>query len=171
MISKEIVIELYEYFFIKVSGYRNFTFKPKNNDLKTIENFITTIDKEYNLNTLGYNFWFDYFTYAFQQRADQKTRFGKGDIKFNWVIGKKQLEYWKNRGDSYKYFNDLFCEKYGIKRKEEQQDKKQLQEFREREKRRYFNTDEGLINCMELGLKFNVKSINCLKCNYRIHCK
>lgn len=164
--------QLYELFYGRVSGYKSYEFRFTEQYKKMVDTFLKLIDNEYGLNSISYNFWFDYFSYAFQQRGEQKTRFGKGDVKFNWVIGKKQLEYWKQRDvEHYKYFSDLFCDKYDIKKQDVKQDKKQLQDYFEREKRRFYNTLEGLLNCMELGLNFDVKSMNCVMCNNRNNCK
>ena len=66
----------------------------------------------------------------------------------------------------------IFCEKYKIQKEEQiQHNKEQFLEFREYEKKRFYNTDEGFINCLELGLKFSFKSLNCIVCNYRNKCK
>jgi len=70
----ELIKRLYGQFYSRVSGFNNYEFRFIDQYRKMTDTFLKLINKEYDLNSIGYNFWFDYFAYAFQQRADQKTQ-------------------------------------------------------------------------------------------------
>lgn len=111
-----LIVKYYEEFFGKVSGFREYSFTPKPTQAKSIENFLLLLDKEVGLESIGEAYLFDFLSYSFYLKKDQKTRFGKGVVMLNHVIGKKALEKWMDKPNNWYYWTDKFLTEYGIKR-------------------------------------------------------
>lgn len=166
--------DTYKLMYCKVTGNMNYSFNHNDRDKKVIQNFLKTIDVEYSLNNIGKQFLFQYISFAFCQRYDQKTRFGKGVVYVNHVFGAKQFEAWKNRPEEYMYHIGNFCDLFRIKfpvliENKINYDLLSLEE--EEIKKMKLNSTEGLLNCIDLTTLYSPKSINCRLCKYRNDCK
>lgn len=109
----ELISKHFEYIYIKVFNYNDFIFKPSEKQIKSITNFIKLIDKNIGIDSIGPEWVFNFLVFGFKQRVEQKTRY-KNKIPLNWVVGKKAFELYEKRGDSWMYWNSLFCTEYNI---------------------------------------------------------
>ncbi len=160
------VINLYE------SIYKKINHKiPKIGkiQLKAIRNFYDFINSQF---FVGEQWWFDYFCFQFEYFCEKDTQFGKGKILPNWVFGKQAYERWVNRDDEFwVYWVDKFIEKYKIERPkiEVGVSRKSIEIFRENERKRFFNSDYGLLHCKTNNL-FNLESKLCRICKFNSIC-
>lgn len=172
MITESDVCKRYELFFSIVTGFKDYSFTPTIQQRKIISNFLVLLDANFNLNSIDDNFLYDYFSFHFSRKFDRKTRFGKGIVPLNHICGKKALQEWLNKDEYWKYFVDEFLDKFKIKRKQFEPYKLEtLKNIEEEERKRFFNTDQGFLNCLTIDIKYSVKSKYCLICKYRKDCK
>jgi len=162
----ESVLNLYEGIYKKINGKNP---KISKTQLKAVQNFYEFI----NLQFCAYEqWWFDYLCYQFEYFCEKDTQFGKGKILPNWVFGKRAYERWLGRDDEFwLHWVDKFIEKYNIERVrvEVGVDKDSIEIFRENERKRFFNSDNGLLHCKTLNL-FNLKSKSCRICKFNNIC-
>ena len=174
----KLVCKLFEYFFQKVTGYQNYIFKPTKGDLSLLDKFLDNLDTEYDgIQSLGTNFFFQYFTFSFSHQIEMKKRggqqFGKA-IMFNWIIGDKSYKRWKNKAPEFWFFYSDFLQKYKIVLKDIEPivrvEENRVKQMKEIERRRFYNTDKGFMNCLLSGLRYS-KNKECMFCNYKKKCK
>jgi hypothetical protein len=125
------------------------------------------LNKEWN-GSVGENFIGDFLIFGCLRYINQQTRFGKGIIQLNWIIGKKAIEAFKKRNLDYSYWNQQFKLKYGI-RFLSKENAPLSEEFKTRERNR-FQGEERLIHCLEFFL-FNPLSKDCMTCKAKKECK
>lgn len=95
--------------FAEVSGNKNYKFKRTDKQIKFINNFIRK--KE---DLLGKHWLFDFFLFQFNYYHKQKTRFGKGIVHLNWVLGDKAIHNWENRTEEQIYYTTEFRRNYNL---------------------------------------------------------
>lgn len=157
----KVVCKMYEYFFIEVSGYNNFEFKPKGSQIKQIENFVKKKENE-----IATNWLYDFFSYQFGRYYDKKTRFGTGIVQLNWVIGDKALLKYKNRSEEELYYTNIFIKKFKLKNPLIKKEKLFLSD-------EYFNKIRKIKNifrCFGLTL-YDPKNKICTFCSNKLICK
>lgn len=108
MIEK--ICKIYNYFYCEVSGFKNYTFKPNEQQRKMISNFIKKKSSQ-----IGDEWLFDYFVFQFNRYYDKKTRFGVGVVQLGWVLGDKALQRWAERIDGEVFHADNFRANYNLK--------------------------------------------------------
>lgn len=140
------------------------------------------------------NWIFDYFNYQFTYWdwwQTQKEKNGESvKIMANWVLGQKALKrFWsKTQKDTYFYHSSFFV-KYKIQKKDlfdllEQKNLfsddvvedevkilNPLNSQEEEVKKKYLNTKNGLINCIEFTTLFKFTSPICEECIWKEKCK
>lgn len=162
----EFVLNLYKDIYRKVNGKL-----PKISDtqIKSIEKFYIQVGKELNVSE---NWWFEYLCYQFEYFCEKDTRFGKGKILPNWIFGKEAYKRWENRDDRFwMYWVDMFVTKYEINRPKNftRVSYSDIVSFKERERRRFFNTEKGLAHCLENYL-YDAKGETCRICKFKKNC-
>lgn len=173
----ELIIEMYEVFSRKIHNLPNFIFEPTERELKQIENFLILLENKYDKNSIGRNFLYNFFVfnYDYWSSLDHK---GKKRIPLNWIIGKKSHDRWVRRVEddlyhAHKYATNtgihLGLMKVGVEKRAD--DVTSVKNHEELEKKRYYNTEIGLTNCIESTTLYNHKSISCIRCNNRKECK
>jgi hypothetical protein len=165
----DLIVRYYEEFFGKVSGFMEYSFTPKPTQAKSVENFLLLLDKEVGLESIGETYLFDFLSYSFYLKKDQKTRFGKGVVMLNHVIGKKALSKWMDKPDNWWYWTDKFLTEYGIKRpliKSIEANSTLLYTAEERIKQQ----SKGILNCSDFTTLFNPLSEFCNKCEEKLDC-
>lgn len=168
------IINLYEMLFSKVSGYREYSFSPTPKQQKQVENFTVLLSKKIGENAIDSGFIFDFMCFQFNLRKDQKTRFGKGMVMLNHVIGNKAIDLWIKKGDSWKFHVEKFIKEFRIHRPVEEskiQDTDALQSGEERTRAMFLNQDEGLEVCVNTTTLFHPNSDSCLKCSVKLECQ
>jgi len=172
---KEHIGILYEYFFVKMTGWKNYKFRPSDNQEKQISNFVKLLHKNYHLLSIGPNFLIDYYTFQFKYWSELDTRF-EGKVMLNWVVGKKALDRWDNKQSSWNYFLQEFIKRFNIDKDilvaklngVKIVNKIPLQDI---EKLRFYNTERGFVNCIEVTTLYNHRSKLCIFCKFKKDCK
>ena len=172
----DIVEKCYKVFYIKLSGQELFEFNPSDREKKSLTNFIILLDKKYGIESVSTNIIFDYFTFQLDYWANLDSRFGK-KIPLNWYIGKKAFNRFLNRTEKDLWHAKRTLKKYNININQVQEKKikdfkaLKIRVYEETEKKRFFNTDRGFLNCIESTTLFNHRSLECISCKNKIECK
>src|ERR1700741_2968445 len=95
------IFTYFQYFYSAVSGHKSFVFRPTIAETKMASSLQAMIP------SLTESKLFDYMCYQFYYWHDKDTKFGRGKIQFNWVVGKKAVERWNGRADWYSYRSSL----------------------------------------------------------------
>jgi hypothetical protein len=148
---------------MNIDVFRN----PKNR--KLVSNLLERLNNLYP--SIDGKFLFDFIILQFNHYENFILARGKNRLQLSWLVGDKAIERWKNKSENWNYFNREFCKKYRIKAPEKkyQVNEEGRKEFRSRERKRFYNTERGLIHCMELEL-FESLNSQCLECNYKNIC-
>ena len=160
-------VKLYEYLYQKTSGNKLFEFKPNKTNKIKIDCFLNGLTSSYG------QFWlFNFLTYQFFRYHDLKTRFGRGIVQLNWVLGKKALNKFNNASEEEFYMMEEFKSNYSIKnilasRKDISESYKV---YLDQERKRFYGTIRGYIHCTELGL-YDPINKNCMFCKNNLNCK
>jgi len=178
MIIGRDIVAFYELFYSQKYGNKEYKFQPTEKASKEIDKFLLHFDNKYQLITLGRSFLIRYFTFQFNRVKDQSfKRFASKDvagrIQIYDIIGRKAIEYFENRDTKFDY---LIEGKVPLLNNNEIDENDSLLYFfknkaEEIEKQRFFNTDKGLLNCIERTSLFDHRSKNCIICNHKKDCK
>ncbi len=163
MLNKDKIIILYEYIYGEFSGNKDFILKMTSRNNKIIENFVSSLPSNY-----GDNWLFNFFCFQFSKYYDKKTRFGVGKIMLNWILSVKAVKYFNDAPDEEKYWGEVFKSKFKLVNpllKRGVFDKSYL----DLERKRFYNTDLGLLHCIDLGL-YDKMNKNCIFCKNRKIC-
>lgn len=163
---KDKVIILYEYFYRQVSGNLKYKFKPKDQDHRMIDKYLTNLTDSH-----GNEYLYEYFCYQFSRYADLETRFGKGKVMLSWIIGEAALKKWREASPEERYWGDQLKLTYHLTNPFPTKiEPLNISQNKERERRRFYSTDRGLIHCTENNL-WDAKSKYCIFCKYKNYCK
>lgn len=186
---KKYIVLTYQEFYRQVTLNSDFKFEfdKLGRKEKVIDGYIDFIDNKYNLKSIGLEFIVNYFESGFNLWYDRKDlKYGVNSIQIEWIIGKKAIErYEKIRDKDNKYFRkfrqirkDISLNILGKLKLQIQVDSGAIKtildtvnEFEEKEKERYFNTEEGLMWCQSNTTMYNSNSKLCTSCSYRLRCK
>ncbi len=169
------VKRIYELFYKKLSGTDHFILSLSQKETVLINNFLELIENKFNSKGIGIHFIFDYFIFQFDYWITKETRFGK-KIPLSWFIGKKAFDRWLKRPEYDLWHAKQTAAQYGIhisliQKQREVLDIKKINESEEIEKKRFYNTLEGLVNCQETTTLYNHRSSLCLMCCWKGDCK
>lgn len=160
---KRKVKKLYTEFFNKTSEVKTeINFSEK--DEKMIDNFVKSLP-EY----VDEDWLFDFLLFGFGRYADKTTHCGKGNVQLNWVIGKKALEAYKNKTEQQLYYTAKFKIEKGISKRIKKQTPLS-DEYLNRERSRFLNTEMGFFHCKENMLTYETNKV-CLRCKFKKMCK
>lgn len=169
----KLVQRLYVYFLNKFSEKRySISFNEKN--LKTVQSFFKLLEKKHDLDQLDVNWFFNYFliTFSFYFNKDLK----QGNKTYlNWILGKKSYEKYVNLNKDQLYY----VRQFKIEKKINLYDFIKwykisdigLTEREEFERKRFLNTTDGLLNCIEGTTLYHNKSLVCMLCKNKEDCK
>ena len=165
MIHLDQIKEIYEEVYRKFSNEKMFELNMENDRTrKYLLNFYNVFNKQYG-ESVDENLILNFIVLQFRCYEHAKTRFGKNHIYLNWILGKKALSRWERKKDSWLYWNDEFIKRYNIDRPKQicvnNEEGKNF--FNNIERRRFYNTERGLLHCVELDLfdRYNKKCIHC----------
>jgi len=173
--NKQIVL-FFEKFNKIFQRNEKYTFKELKSTQKNIASFIKKIENIQGKKTIGINFLFNYFSFQFYYYTQPGTLKSKRFLKLGHIINDKAVERWKNKTD--KQVNDAI--EWSAKNKIYIDDfkvgldytkKPDLFYIEEIERKRFFNTEIGLVHCLQLTSGYTEKSETCLKCNFSIECR
>ena len=168
IIEKTHVIQLYELYYSKKYGNSSYKFKPTPKADLLIDKFITYLDNKYNLVCLGQHFITKYFNFQFLRVKDQQfKRFASknvaGRVQIYDIVGAKAIEYWEKRNIEFDFLIDPYIQV--------EIELPEVHISEEIEKKRFYNTERGMVNCLEKTSLYNHKSQLCLLCKKKISCK
>ncbi len=175
-----IVSELYNYFDCKFYNKDFRIVKLKNDYL--ITDFLINVHKDYNLQSIDYQFIFKYLVCQYDYwKAIKVKGFGNTTRVAN-IFGQKAYNRFKERNDNPKFnwYNaeNLLKQQYGISssfllryRAREKKDLTQLSVDEEKEKTLFEDHNVQLVHCIDSTTLFNHNSNHCIKCGARQQCK
>lgn len=172
---------LQEYFYQKISQNPNYSFEPSDRENQYILSFVTLLKKHFgdDLSSIGTKTLFGYFLFQYNSRYEQDTRFGKGTVMLNWIIGKKAFDKWVNRKETVMFYEHRFLDIYNASEEDFksiyspdiQENNIDLSYTEENDKQRFYNTERGLITCINTTTLYNHRSKWCLTCRSKTTCK
>lgn len=176
---EEQVLWSFDYFSKKTNNYQNYTYKLGKGEDVTLLKFINFIRSEYGELSIGKNWLFDYFCFQFEYWRTKNIKYtrGGGIVELSWVIGKKAIDRFKTRNNSYQYFSDIGVIKIYKISKEDYFSffitKKEIPTSNRGniERARFFNTEQGFLHCIENTSRYNIKFKECVLCKFRLKCK
>lgn len=153
--------ECFDFFSIKLSGHSCLI----KNEIKSFQKLLS---KKYDIKTLGDWFCWNYVAFQFEYYSGLRTKM-KGKYPANWIFGKKALDRWENKNENWQYFVQKFLSEFEITLPVEyyQDD---VDGMFEQERKRFFNTDRGLLHCLQFA-RYSEKSVSCLICKNKKDCK
>ena len=174
---KTSIESLYEYFYQKIYNLPKYSYNDSKINSKYIESFLNIIDKKYKLPCIGKEFLINYFLFQFDYWSQLTLKSYNQTINPQYIIGKKAFQRWSDRDSSY----DWQLESLGIikKYKISLRDLKSLlntqnvedNNFEDKERKRFLNTERGFIHCIERTTLYNKRSSVCLFCNFKSDCE
>lgn len=147
-IYKKLVLKIYNQGSVKISN-------------KTLGYFIERYQE-----VLSEDFIWDYICFQLCYWSDKKTQY---TLTPEWIFGLKAVERWDKKGENWKYFVQLFLNKYEIERPVEYL-KLNMTDFYDNIRSQNFGTDQGFTDCIS-GAFYSEKSKYCKKCEYEQICK
>ena len=167
----ETVSKYFQYFYSLVSGHTNYQFRPTMAESKMIQSFLKFMPG------ITEDVLFDYMSFQFHYWHDKDTRFGRGKIQFNWVVGQKAVNRYRDSENKYwYYFSTVLNEKFGILKSDLIKPKisatmLSVYDYEEADKMLFHNTLEGVIFCSDYTTMWNPKSKACSSCTNVGTCK
>jgi len=164
------LIKIYEDVYGSFSGNKNYELVLTPQNSKYLQSFNNSFIDLYN-GSIDEEFIFEFIVYQFRYYEDKKTRLGKGKVYLNWILGSKAIDRWREKPDSWLYFNSQFVEKYNLQRptKEIEEDKDKVDFYNKTERKRFFNTELGFLHCSENNL-YEKYSKECIICRFKEMC-
>lgn len=187
MIDCQDIIRYYEYFYKKkYQKTEDYKYIPSLKAEIEISNFICALDDKYKTVTLGSFFLNSYFIFQFQ-RVDEivlerystkkNGKVEKGGIAQIYdIINKQALQRWFRRNIAFDFLilQSPILTKYNIRLLDLNNKPKEVNDLTivdELERKRFLNTDRGILNCVERTSLFHPRSVNCLFCNSKKDCQ
>ena len=176
--------DVYQDFYRETSMYKDFVYNHTDKHKTTLRKFVDYVDNVYGLNSVDINWVVNYIESGFNLWWDIPTRFGVGNVMFPWIFGKKAISRYENiKGKDSRRARHKRTVRLGVgikiinkyKKKETSQDLLSfvigIREAEEKEKIRYYNTEEGLLWCISQTTLYNHLSHNCIVCKSKDKCK
>lgn len=117
-------------------------------------------------NQINEKFIWEYIAFQMAYWYDKNTKF---NLQASWIFGDKAINRWNSKQDNWEYFTQQFLNKVGIERPISFY-KANLVNVFEEERARYFNTDDGFMNCL-LNACYSEHSNYCKICDFKDICK
>lgn len=176
------IVSSYQYFYSCFYKNDKYIFTPSLKTSNYINTFISLVNKKYrNKTILGVNFLWYYFVFQFNywKNIEIEEKDFSNRIIPSFIIGSKAYERYESRDREFDWslqYNDLY-EKYSISQNIfksilKPPIKSQYININESlYKKRNYNTDKGLNNCLIFTTLYNHKDLLCLSCLYKGDCK
>ena len=176
-----IVHYLYQLFYQKMYGNDDYVFNPSEQALKQINKFLVLLNERYKLETIGVNFLITYFVFQFDYwnkcEIKEKTNWSNR-IQLTGIIGDKAFVRWNTRDINFDWtmYQSEFLRKYKIITREIKDFFKEEKTLitniaEELEKKRFYQTDRGFLNCIQTTTLYNHHSKLCILCKSKVDCK
>lgn len=177
MVKFEDIVLYYEYFYKKTKQSEKYKFIPSEKSKKIIVKFLSTLDKRYNLKTLGNNYLWKYFNFQFKYWDELTITAFWGKMQIEYIIGDKAFQRYLDRNKEFDFTleseNNELVKKYNLRLSELTVSKKVNKSKRTDLfiKKSFYNTERGFATCLMLTTLFNPNHSICLTCNYKPQCK
>jgi hypothetical protein len=174
-VHKEVIINFYQYFYSKLTSYRDFVFTPTKKEKVSLDNFLNLVDKKIPLPSIGKVYWYDYFCLQFDYWRTKQTRLGKNKVNFNWIIGKEAWARWEMRVENFRFFTEAgFVALFEVRRSDLIKDFEYIGEGnrigQDIVRLSRHNTKEGFVSCIYLTDLYTENNEFCHSCNEKILC-
>lgn len=175
--------DVYEDLYKQISLNNDYVLNLSKIDSIMLNNFIIKISKITNVNSINIDYVCEYCEFQYNYWHQLKTQH---KIQMSWIFGDKAFKRWIEYKDKikqkkfFKYKTKLKVDiNFSIKNKivkninfdEIRKGFLIIKEHEEIEKRRFFNSDKGLIWCTNETTLYNHKSSLCLTCKNKEDCK
>ena len=186
----QLTINIYQEFYRQITLNQDYVFvlDKLGRREKVINKFIDYVDSKYDLKSIGLDFLINFFESGFNLYYDSKhLKYGTSSIQIEWIIGTKAIQ-------RYEKIRDIDNKYYRKSRKIRKEITLRIVDkfkstsisnltavnelltsgdisFYETEKKRFFNTPEGLLWCTSNTTLYNHKSKLCEECCNRNKCK
>lgn len=173
MIVRSDIVNYYEFFYIKKYGNKSYKFSPTTKANESVQKFLEILNNRYNLESVGPKFLSMYYSFHYK-RLDGMVikRFSSKDVSGRFqiydFIGAKSFNYWLKRDKNFDYLLD---QSVPVKQPFQFTGEIKIIKSEEIEKKRFFNSDRGVLNCIEKTTLYNHKSSNCTLCSFKTNCK
>lgn len=167
----------YQHFYIKFRGAPSFLFVPNDSQVKSINKLIKWFDSYYGKNTTGVNKLFDFFAYQFYYYSKPGALKSRSYLQLGHVVGDKAIERWVSKNSFELEAASAWASDKGIFMSEindvinYEENPVSLNFLEETERKRFFNTQYGLSNCLSLTQGYWAKSEYCKLCKFSIDCR
>lgn len=180
----KLIEELQTHFFRQVSGYENYKFKVQQRDVAMIAKFVKWGKENYK-DSFSTDFLINYFEFHYSYYSRITTRFGKGVIMLNWIVGEKARERWKDRDlknnryikfslnkNSQGYLKNLY-----LSSRQKQKDREKIKyileinNLEEEFKKAFYDSEKGFLFCCQQTTLYNGNSELCRNCKFKEQCK
>lgn len=183
MITSEQIYKAYNFFYKKKYSSKKYEIEQTERNNKFVKSYLSLLQKHYNLLwiTLGEDYLWTYFSYQFNYWDPLSIQSVNKKINLALIIGKKAFLRYEQRDKEYDFtLSSLpIFDKYNLTKqdfrififlntKEQQEDKGDEYEYIRRIK---YNTEEGLVLCMQNTNLFQESSATCFRCNFKTECK
>lgn len=175
MILSQDLIKYYQYFYKKKYKNEKYEFKPSDKTIKQLDKYLISLKKNYNLQSLGENFLWNYFIFQFNYWEGCDIASFSKRIVPSYIIGDKAIERWLERDQQYDWLFDKceFISNYGLSKNDLKIAKIHIYKGNHEIniKLKYFNTTNGFDLCLTMTTLFNDKHLCCLECKFKKQCK
>lgn len=172
------IYSLYEVFTKAFYNLDRFSYQKSKTADATVEKFFLMFEKNgVKRQSLGVNFLYDYFCYTYNYYLTLDIT--RKTVPLNWIIGKKMVKRWNDKVDQYRYLysTELLKERdiptlFQVKEILEGPKKMESVPYHEEiERKRFFNTPDGFLNCILSTTLCDEGSEWCRECNSKDDCK
>lgn len=167
-VETQLIVKLYSKFYKEYFNLsENYSFKPKESNLKDIERFK---DSKY-FRYQGKDLLFRYLTFQFSYYSELELTNNYGNISTRYIFGKSSIERWVNRNQDFDYLLEdskvsrNFLENLISIEVEIDDDYEILK------KKQFFNTDFGFSYCIENTSLYSEIHLCCTLCKFKLNCK
>lgn len=171
------IYKLYEIFTKAFYGIDRFNYKKTTSSDKTIDNFLCLFEKKgIRRQSLGLNFLYDYFCYTYNYYLTMEIT--RKTVPLNWIIGKKMVCRWNDKIDQYRflYGSELLKQRsipslfQVMEILEGPTEIEETPYHEEVERKRFYNTPDGFLNCILSTTLCDEKSKLCMSCDSKDEC-
>jgi hypothetical protein len=161
---KEKVKVVYEYLFKKISGGKSSKFRYSEREEVMIDNFCSRLTMSH-----GDDWIWNYMCYQFCRYDELDTKVGKGKVMLGWVVGKKAFDKYLNASEEEKFYGEEIKRKYDLRNPIKILGTLDTLEYKERERKRFYGTERGLVHCVENELYSKISRL-CMFCKFNKYC-
>lgn len=160
----------------------DYEFIPNIKDEAMIRNFCDYMNGNY---TVSVRFLYEYMSFQFERWVGINTKFGKGAIMLNWIIGKKAISEFLYKTEHRKDYSSNISKIGGVSyadfiketgfempyKGNSWMNSREYVLMEEEVRSRYFNTDVGFKLCLDYTLLYYNNSKYCPECIFKMECK